>query len=321
LLVTFGTCDNYRTEYVNFEVAEFETSYHAILGRPSLTKFMVIPNHTYLLLKMPAPKGILLVYGDLQTSYACEAKNIELSDTLEQSRNSVLGAQAAKNVPADQQQIPAKESTSESQLAPAVANKTIVLRDDESHKTAMIGASIDLAQEGALTSFLWVNWDIFAWKPSDMPGVPREEAKHSLDLDMKERPVKQRLRRFAQDRKEAIRVEVTWLLAAGFIREVTHSDWLANPVLVKKKNSEWRICVDYTDLNKHCPKDPFPLPHIDQVIDSTVGCVLLSFLDCYSGYHQTLKESDQEKMSFITPFGAYCYNTMTFGLKNAGATY
>ena len=106
---------------------------------------MVIPNHTYLLLKMPAPKGILLVYGDLQTSYACEAKNVELSDTLEQSRNSVLGAQAAKNVPTDQQQIPAKESTSESQLAPAVATKTIVLRDDEPHKTAVIGASLDPA--------------------------------------------------------------------------------------------------------------------------------------------------------------------------------
>ena len=82
------------------------------------------------------------------------------------------------------------------------------------------------------------------------------------------------------------------------------------------------MCVDYTNLNKHCPKDPFPLPNIDQVIDSTAGCVLLSFLDCYSGYNQiALKESDQEKMSFITPFGAYCYNTMTFGLKNAGATY
>ena len=82
------------------------------------------------------------------------------------------------------------------------------------------------------------------------------------------------------------------------------------------------MCVDYTDLNKHCPKDPFPLPRIDQVIDSTAGCVLLSFLDCYLGYHQiALKESDQEKTSFITNFGAYCYNTMTFGLKNAGATY
>ena len=81
--VTFGTRDNYRTEYVNFELVEFETSYHAILGRPSLAKFMAIPNHMYLLLKMPAPKGVLSVYGDLQTSYACEAENIKLSDTLE----------------------------------------------------------------------------------------------------------------------------------------------------------------------------------------------------------------------------------------------
>ena len=155
-----------------------------------------------------------------------------------------------------------------------------------------------------------------------MLGVPREEAEHSLDQDKTVKPVKQRLRRSVQDRKEAIRVEVTRLLAAGFIREVAHPDWLANPVLVKKKNGEWRMCVDYTDLNKHCPKDPFPLPRIDQVVDSTAGCVLLSFLDCYSGYHQiALKESDQEKTSFITPFGAYFYNTMILGLKNAGATY
>ena len=130
-------------EYVNFEVAEFETSYHAILGRPSLAKFMAIPNHTYLLLKMPAPKGVLSVYGDLQTFYACEAKNIELSDTLEQSRNTVLVAQAAKNLPADQQIIPAKESTSELQLTSAVVTNTIVLRDDEPHKTVVIRASLD----------------------------------------------------------------------------------------------------------------------------------------------------------------------------------
>ena len=76
------------------------------------------------------------------------------------------------------------------------------------------------------------------------------------------------------------------------------------------------MCVDYTDLNKHFPKDPYPLPRIDQVVDSTVGCALLSFLDYYAGYHQiALKMS-----SFIMPFRAYCYNTMMFGLKNAGAT-
>jgi len=86
------------------------------------------------------------------------------------------------------------------------------------------------------------------------------------------------------------------------------------------------MCVDYTDLNKHCPKDPFGLPRIDEVVDSTAECELLSFLDCYSGYHQiSLKEDDQIKTFFITPFGAYfgayCYTTMSFGLKNAGATY
>jgi hypothetical protein len=98
---------------------------------------------------------------------------------------------------------------------------------------------------------------------------------------------------------------------------------LANPVLVQKKNTaEWRMCVDYTDLNRHCLKDPFGLPCIDQIVDSTAGFALLFFLDCYLGYHQiTLREEDQSKISFITPFSTYCYKTMSFGLKNAGATY
>jgi len=155
-----------------------------------------------------------------------------------------------------------------------------------------------------------------------MPGVPRNLIEHSLNISKTARPIKQKLRRFTRDKKEAIRTEITRLLAAGFIKEVYHPDWLANPILVRKKNNEWRICVDYTDLNKHCPKDPFGLPRIDEVVDSTAGCELLSFLDCYSGYHQiSLKEDDQIKTSFITPFDAYCYTTMSFGLKNAGATY
>jgi hypothetical protein len=103
---------------------------------------------------------------------------------------------------------------------------------------------------------------------------------------------------------------------------VYHLEWLANLVLVRKKNKEWRMYVDYTDLNKHCPKDPFGLPRIDQVVDSTAGYELLCFLDCYFGYHQiTLKEEDQIKTSFIMPFSAYFYMTMSFGLKNASATY
>jgi hypothetical protein len=163
---------------------------------------------------------------------------------------------------------------------------------------------------------------VFAWKPADMLGVPQELIEYSLDVSKTTKPIKQKLRWFAQDKKEAIRVEVNRLLAAGFIKEVYHSEWLANLVLVRKNNNEWRMCVDYTNINKHCPKDPFGLPRIDEVVDSTAGYKLLSFLDCYFGYHQiSLREEDQIKTSFITPFGAYCYMTMSFGLKNIGATY
>jgi hypothetical protein len=118
-----------------------------------------------------------------------------------------------------------------------------------------------------------------------MPGVPRELAEHSLDVRKTAKPVKQNLRRFAKDRKEVIRIEVLKLLAAGFIRECKKPVWLANPVLVPKKTGQWRMCIDYIDLNRHCPKDPFPLPRIDQVVDSTAGSTLLCFLDCYSSYH------------------------------------
>jgi dsDNA-binding SOS-regulon protein len=156
-----------------------------------------------------------------------------------------------------------------------------------------------------------------------MPGVPRNPIEHSLNVDPKATPKRQHLRRFADERRDAIKKELAKLLAAGFIREVFHPEWLANPVLIHKKNSnEWRMCVDYTDLNKHCPKDPFGLPRIDHVIDSMAGCDLLCFLDCHFGYHQiAIKEEDQEKTAFITLFGACCYTTMSFGLKNAGTTY
>ena len=155
-----------------------------------------------------------------------------------------------------------------------------------------------------------------------MPGVPRELAEHTLNVDPKFKPVRQFLRRFNEERRKAIGEEVARLLAAGFIVEVFHPEWLANPVLVLKKNGTWRMCVDYTDLNKACPADPFALPRIDQIIDATAGCARLSFLDAYSGYHQIkMAVKDQEKTAFITPFGAFCYVSMPFGLKSAQATY
>jgi hypothetical protein len=155
-----------------------------------------------------------------------------------------------------------------------------------------------------------------------MPVVPRELAEHSLDVSKTSKPVKQKLHLFAKDRKEVIRVEILKPLATGFIRECKNPVWLTNPVLVPKKTDKWRMCIDYTDLNRHYPKDPFPLPRIDQVVDSIAGSALVCFLDCYSGYHQiALKVFDQDKTAFITSHDLYCYTAMTFDLKNARATY
>ena len=96
-----------------------------------------------------------------------------------------------------------------------------------------------------------------------MLGRPREVAEHALHLVLGSKPAKQRLRRFDDERRRAIGKEITKLLAAGFIKELYHSVWIANPILVKKKNGKWRMCVDYTGLNKACPKDHFPLPCMD----------------------------------------------------------
>jgi hypothetical protein len=98
--------------------------------------------------------------------------------------------------------------------------------------------------------------------------------------------------------------------------------WLANTVPVKKKNGKWRMCIDFTDFNKATPKDNYPLPRMDQVVDSAANAAIMSLLDCFSGYHQCwMAQEDEEKTSFITPFGTFCFVCMPEGLKNAGSTF
>lgn len=112
------------------------------------------------------------------------------------------------------------------------------------------------------------------------------------------------------------------MLEAGHICRIRYPTWLSNAVLVKKTEDKWRMCIDFRDLNKACPKDHYPLPRIDQLVDSTAGCEMLSMMDASQGYHQiALSQADQSKVSFITSSGTYCYVVMPFGLKNTGATY
>ena len=119
-----------------------------------------------------------------------------------------------------------------------------------------------------------------------MPGIAPEVIQHKLNVNPERKPVQQRRKVFAPEQVQAITDEVTKLLAAGFIREVHYPEWLTNVVLVKKANEKWRMCMDFTDLNKACLKDSFPLPRIDQLVDSKAGHKLLSFMDAFSGYNQ-----------------------------------
>jgi hypothetical protein len=155
-----------------------------------------------------------------------------------------------------------------------------------------------------------------------MPGIPREVIEHQLKVYPDARPVSQKPRRQSVERQDFIREEVRKLLHAGFIEEVHHPVWLANPLVVPKANGKLRMCIDYTSLNKACPKDPYPLPRIDQIVDSTLGCDLLSFLDAYSGFHQIrMAKEDRRHTAFVTVHGLYCYVVMPYGLRNALPTF
>ena len=126
----------------------------------------------------------------------------------------------------------------------------------------------------------------------------------------------------SDDRAEGAKSEVYRLLKVGVIRSVDYAQWITNVVMVKKANDKWRMCIDFTDLNKACPKDEFPLPRIDVLVDAAARAEMMSLLDGYSGYHQIwLRKEDEPKTGFITPFGTYCFVRMPEGLKNAGCTF
>ena len=156
-----------------------------------------------------------------------------------------------------------------------------------------------------------------------MPGIDPEIVTHKLIIYEGVKPVKQKKRNFGPETDKIIEEEVQKLLDAGFIEECLYLEWLANVVLVKKPQpGKWRICIDFTSLNKCCPKDSYPLPKIDQLVDSTVGYALLSCMDTFFGYHQIFIDlADKEKGAFICSAGVFNYIMMPFGLMNVGAAY
>ena len=199
--------------------------------------------------------------------------------------------------------------------------KKVVIGDD-SKRFFQIRAQIPLLEKEQLVDLLRRNVDVFAWDAYEASGLDPKFICYHLNVNPSITLKRQPPRRPSKEHVKAVKCEVTKLKQAGAIKEVFNPQWLANTVVVKKKTGKWRVCVDFTDLNRAYPKDSFLMPRIDQLVDATVGHPRMSFLDAFQGYHQIpLALDDQEKTVFVTPVGNYHYKVMPFGLKNARSTY
>ena len=189
-------------------------------------------------------------------------------------------------------------------------------------KEIRIGSSLSPYERSGLIDLLRSYLDVFAWSYEDMPGIDPSIVQHHLPILPRVRPVKQKLRRLHPRWRLQVKEEIQNKLSVGLLSLVKYPEWLANVVPVLKKDGKVRVCVEFRDLNKASPKDDLPLPHINMLVDSTVGHPMLFFMDGFSMYNQILMAlEDMEKTSFITEWGTYYYRVMPFGLKNANATY
>nr|GEW00146.1 reverse transcriptase domain-containing protein [Tanacetum cinerariifolium] len=290
LLVIIRNTNHSTRSWMNFMIVKSLSPYNGIIGRSGIRAIQAVPSTVHGMLKFPVEEGIVTIRSTVLIPTECTSV----------TASSVVSS---------------KERT-------RPANLKVALHPNIPDQEVAIGGTLSDKGRTELCSILKKNLDIFAWKPSNMTGVPRSVAEHRLNIREGYSPVRQKKRGQAPERAKAIQAEVQKLVEAGIMREVYYHDWLFNPVMVKKHNGSWRMCVDFTDLNKACPQDYYPLPEIDWKVKSLCGYPFKCFLDAYKGYHQIqLAEPDEKKTAFHTGQGVYCYTKMPFGLKNAGATY
>ncbi|GJS44497.1 reverse transcriptase domain-containing protein [Tanacetum coccineum] len=291
LLVKIRDDEHSTSAWIDFMVVRSTSPHNGIIRRPGLRKIQAVSSTTHGMIKFPVTGGILTL-------------------------------NCSKIIPVECAMV------SRPEVQPISVNKVreervkVTINLEHPEQTVMIGSDLTEKTRSKLCNLLQRSLDIFAWTPTDMTGVPRHIAEHRLNVRKGCQPVRQKKRGQAAKRNVAINDEVNKLVTAGIMREVHYHDWLSNPVMVKKSDNSWRMCVDFKDLNKACPKDGYPLPEIDWKVESLCGFPFKCFLDAYKGYHQIqMAEEDEEKTAFITNQGIFCYTKMPFGLRNAGATY
>ncbi|GJV31330.1 reverse transcriptase domain-containing protein [Tanacetum coccineum] len=291
LLVKIEDDEHSMSTWMDFMVVRSTSSHNGIIGRPGLRKIQAVPSTTHEMIKFPVTGGIL---------------------TLRSSK--IIPIECAMISGLEDQPLPVNKVKEE--------RVKVAINPEHPEQTVMIGSNLAEKARVKMCNLLQRSLDVFAWTPVDMTGVLRHIAEHRLNVREGCQPIRQKKRGQAAKRNIAINGEVSKLVAAGIMREVHYHDWLSNLVMVKKHDDGWRMCVDFKDLNKACPKDGYPLPEIDWKVDSLCGFPFKCFLDAYKGYHQIqMAEEDEEKTAFITNQGIFCYTKMPFGLRNAGATY
>nr|GEY10910.1 hypothetical protein [Tanacetum cinerariifolium] len=202
------------------------------------------------------------------------------------------------------------------------ATKEMLINPSFPDQLVTIGGGLSEAGKDQLKCLLKVNVWVFAWEPSDMAGMPRRIIEHTLNVNPYLDPVCQKRGTFSTEKSGVVANQVFEWAKAGIVRPVKYPTYISNPVLVKKGDGTWRMCIDFKKLNSACPKDYYPLLNIDCKVESVMGFKYKCFLDAYKGYHQIqMAKEDEEKTAFYTDRGTYCYTKMPFELKNAGTTY
>uniref|UniRef100_A0A2N9I5K1 Uncharacterized protein n=1 Tax=Fagus sylvatica TaxID=28930 RepID=A0A2N9I5K1_FAGSY len=245
--------------------------------------------------------------------------------TVDHARSTVMNSEEEDMVDQTESTTMRKEKsiTAEPNMTSKEELEVINLSDDPNiSKPISISKSLFAKEKKCLIDLLHEYKDVFAWDYDEMPGIDPGLVAHYLNVEPGTRPVVQPMRTFHTEVKAQITQKMKKLLAARFIKPIQHPRWLSNIVPVKKKNGQIRCCVDFRNFNKACPKDKFPLPNMDLLIDSAAGHAMFSFMDGFSDYNQIrMSTKDVEKTAFRTPIGNFYYTVMPFGLKNAGATY
>jgi hypothetical protein len=248
--------------------------YNANFGQGLLNIFEAALHLAYLCLKVPATFGVITIFGSQK-----EARNIERGFTPRD-----------KNVHFLREDIDQPEQPSSKQEMSAKFKKAIEAKGDFTRvaldprvadRIVCIRAEMGPEGQAELLQCLDKSSDVFTWSTSDLIGVSREVIEHKLQVNPNAKPKKQKLRKMSEEKIDVAKAEVQDLLDTGFIREVRYPQWLANIVMVRKKNEKWRMCTNFTDLNKCCPKDDFPLARIDQIVDSAASYDIMALLDYF----------------------------------------